>query len=99
MHRQEPRSAVRAIATVSLHVPRGEPGDLEDGIQAVIERVDSVHRATVIVVRRVSPVVFDLDVTARVAMTIDASQAFDGLRETLLDGFGIFDVRELQVDN
>ena len=98
VHRQESRSTARVIATFDLHVPRDQPSDLKDGIQAVVERADWVHRAEVRAVRRVSPTAFDLDVTARVAMTIDDSHEFDGLRAALLDRFGIVSVQELQID-
>jgi hypothetical protein len=94
----EPMKTVDAI--VRLRVPRGTIGDLPSGARDVLAKVDAVRSVDVGEIRDVRPTSFDIhvEVAARLDVAGDDSGDPDGLREALLDGFGIEAVDALTVD-
>lgn len=90
---QQTRPTVRAAVTLDLRVPRGQPGDLLDGVRAVIERIDGVERAEVREVEGVRPTPLDIYLTAHATLALAAVHENPaGVRQTLTDGFGVIDV-------
>ena len=84
---------MQACVDCELRVPRGKPGDLVDGVTAVLERIPDVRDAEVREVERVHPTPFDLTVTGRVDVTMAAACDDPAVvQETLEDGFGVIDV-------
>lgn len=93
MSTQKPRPTTRAAVTLDLRVPRGEPGDLLDGVRALVERIDDVSDVEVREVEGVRPSPLDIYVTARVTLAMTpVHEDAAGVRQTLADGFGVLDV-------
>lgn len=95
--------AVGAVADLSIRVPRSAPGDLDDGIRAVIEAVDSVTSVRSVRATSVTPNLNDLfvEVTAEVTVAFDEPVDDDeaaAVRSALRAGFGIDRVGDLAVD-
>lgn len=87
---------VTATVEIELRVPRD--GDrLERDAETVLERVDGVEDAAVERLTGVTPTLNDLRVGAAVRVTLDAADA-DAVRETLTDGFGVYEVSAVDVD-
>lgn len=87
------RPTVQASVDLDLRVPRDKPGDLEDGVTALLERVTGVRHAEVVAVNGVRPSPLDIYVTARVAVSMTPTHEDPaGVREALADGFGVIDV-------
>jgi hypothetical protein len=93
-------TAVEATAEVDLWVPRDTMGDLESGVRTVVGDVDGVRTAEVTGVTDVTPRATDIRVTATVWVVLEDHDADDDdeVRETLDDGFAIYDVAVLVVD-
>lgn len=93
MSTQKRRPTTQAAVTLDLRVPRGEPGDLLDGVRAVLERVDGVTDVEVREVESVRPSPLDIYVTARATLALaPVHEDAAGVRQTLADGFGVLDV-------
>lgn len=94
--------AVGAVADLSIRVPRSAPGDLDDGIRAVIEAVDSVTSVRSVRATSVTPNLNDLfvEVTAEVTVAFDepVDDEAAAVRSALRAGFGIDRVGDLAVD-
>ncbi|WP_254278888.1 hypothetical protein [Haloarcula marina] len=93
---------VDASVDVSLRVPRGETGDLESGVAAVLGRIDGVAAVTVQQVTSVRPTFTDIrvsaDATVRVAVPAETDPR-TAVAERLADGFGITAVDDIAVDS
>lgn len=94
--------AVGAVADLSIRVPRSAPGDLEDGIRAVIEAVDSVTRVRSVRATAVTPNLNDLFVEVSVEVTVVFDEPVEdeaaAVRSVLRAGFGIDRVSDLAID-
>lgn len=84
-----------ATVTLELRVPRGDGGDLTDGVAGVVERVDGVRRADAVEVTDLRPALADLYVTATVRLELDCRGDADAARDRLEDGFGVIDVESV----
>lgn len=99
MSATRPRPTVRACVDCELRVPRGGPGDLVEGVTALLERVAEVHEASVREVETVRPSPLDIYVTARVAVALDpVHEDPAGVRQTLTDGFGVLAVEDVTIE-
>jgi hypothetical protein len=81
------RTPQRVEAEIELRVPRGAMGDLEQGVDDVLSKVDAVGRVESREVRNVRPTSFDIHVTVVAALEVRAERG--DVREALLEGFGI----------
>lgn len=84
-----------ATVTLELRVPRGDHGDLTDGVAGVVERVEGVRRTDAVEVTDLRPALADLYVTATVRMELDARGGVDAARDRLEDGFGVIEVESV----
>lgn len=69
---QQPRT-VGAVADLRVAVPRDAAGDLVDGVETVVGRVESVAAVTGVDVTGVTPRLNDLAVEARVEVSVDVA--------------------------
>lgn len=98
MHANEPRTARRIRANLDLLVPRGEPGDLEEGVCAVLERIGPLQSVVVEEITRVRPTTADLSVSTTVTVIVVGVDP-GSVRQALSDGFGVTEVHTLHVDD
>jgi hypothetical protein len=84
-----------ATVTLELRVPRGDHGDLTDGVAGVVERVDGVRRTDAVEVDDLRPALADLYVTATVQLELDGRGGPDATRDRLEDGFGVVEVESV----
>ncbi|GAB3664426.1 hypothetical protein [Halopiger thermotolerans] len=88
------------VATLTVRVPLGGPGDLAEGAVRVVERVEAVETVVDADIRHVSPGLNDTTVELRVRAAVEPGGAdVDRVRPALEDGVGVRTVEKVeQVD-
>lgn len=97
MQRADP-DHVRFAAQLQVQVPRNAGGDLDDGVAAVLERIDEVVDVQDVELKGLVPRLNDLAVDAMVEGRMRLDPAVDDpqahVRNVLADGFGVAAVEQ-----
>lgn len=101
MHRPD-TTRRRFDATLEVQVPRNAGGTLEEGVEAMVEGVDSVRRVETVDLEGLIPRLNDLAVEASVEGVVEITRRQAGVEADLVaaleDTFGIPSVEECAVN-
>ncbi|RKD97341.1 hypothetical protein [Halopiger aswanensis] len=85
------------VATLTVRVPLGGPGDLAEGAVRVVERVEAVETVVDAEIRNVSPGLNDTTVDLRVRAAVPSGHVdADRVQPALEDGVGVRTVEKVE---